>query len=288
MSGARRLRELLDRGSPVVVPLALDPISARWAEAAGFEVLYLGGGTLGYQKTATEANISLTQMVQAGVEIGAASELPVILDGTCGWGDPMHMHHTVAMAEAAGFAAIEIEDQLVPRRAHHHVGIEHLIPTELMVAKIQESVAARRDPDFVIIARTNACRTDDAEEALRRCEAYRAAGADVIYPLHRETEQARFIGERFDGPLLYAWWAGPTRDGEMGLDELGRLGYRLVVDGGTPFFAAQKALRLCYEALAKGLPDPTIGADHFAEERLVHQVIDLPKLLDVELRTVER
>src|SRR5271165_3861695 len=164
MSTARRLREILDRQTPTVVPLALDPISARWAEAAGFEALYLGGGTMGYAKTATEANLSLTQMVQAGIEIGAVSRLPVILDGTSGWGDPMHIHHTMAMAEAAGFAAIEIEDQLVPRRAHHHIGIEHLIPAELMVQKIQEAVAARQDPDFVIIARTNALRSAGVDE----------------------------------------------------------------------------------------------------------------------------
>jgi len=287
MSTARRLREILDRQTPTVVPLALDPISARWAEAAGFEALYLGGGTMGYAKTATEANLSLTQMVQAGIEIGAVSRLPVILDGTSGWGDPMHIHHTMAMAEAAGFAAIEIEDQLVPRRAHHHIGIEHLIPAELMVQKIQEAVAARQDPDFVIIARTNALRSAGVDEAIRRAEAYREAGADVLYLLHKEVEQARIVGERVEGPLLYPWWAGPAAPGEMSIDELGQLGFRLIVDGGTPFFAAQKALRLSYEALAKGLPDPTIGSDHAAEERLVHTVIGLQKLLDIERRTVE-
>ena len=183
-SGAARLRELIARDLPPVVPLVLDPISAKLAQGAGFEALYLGGGTLGYVKTCTEANLTLTQLAQTGLEIRAACDLPLILDGACGWGDPMHLHHTIAMSEAAGFAAIEIEDQLLPKRAHHHIGIEHLIPMDLMVHKIREAVAARRDPDFVIIGRTNACRTDGLDEALRRAEAYRRAGADMLLVLH--------------------------------------------------------------------------------------------------------
>ena len=80
----------------------------------------------------------------------------------------MHMHRTIGMSEAAGFAAIEIEDQLVPKRAHHHAGIEHMIPAELMAAKVKEAVAARRNPDFLIIGRTNAVRASTMDDALRR------------------------------------------------------------------------------------------------------------------------
>ena len=103
----------------------------------------------------TEANLTLTEMVRIGLDIRTASRLPLILDGACGWGDPMHLHRTINMVEAAGFAGIEIEDQLLPKRAHHHIGIEHLIPMELMAAKIRGAVRARRDPKFVIIGRTN-------------------------------------------------------------------------------------------------------------------------------------
>src|ERR1044072_7585676 len=92
----------------------------------------------------------------------------------------MHMHRNIGMAEAAGFEAIEIEDQLVPKRAHHHVGVEHMIPIELMAAKIKEAVAARRRPAFLIVGRTNAVRPSTMDDALRRCEAYRRAGADLV------------------------------------------------------------------------------------------------------------
>jgi methylisocitrate lyase len=110
---------------PVTAPLVLNPLMARMVEAAGFPAGYLGGGATGYQKVALEANLNLTEMCQAALDIGAVSRLPLILDGACGYGDPMHMHRTIGMSEAAGFAAIEIEDQLVPKRAHHHIGIEH-------------------------------------------------------------------------------------------------------------------------------------------------------------------
>src|SRR5437667_10465616 len=140
------LRALIRRPMPVTAPLVLNPLMARMAEAAGFPAGYLGGGSTGYQKVALEANLNVTEMCQTAIEIGAVSSLPLILDGACGYGDPMHMHRTIGMSEAAGFAAIEIEDQLVPKRAHPHVGTEHMIPAEPIAAQVTEAGAARRGP----------------------------------------------------------------------------------------------------------------------------------------------
>jgi 2-methylisocitrate lyase-like PEP mutase family enzyme len=280
------LRSLIQRTTPTVVPLVLDPISALMAQAEGFEAMYLGGGMMGYLKTSTEAHLSLTQMAQAGLEIRAASTLPLILDGQCGWGDPMHMQHTVATAEAAGFAAIEIEDQLMPKRVHHHVNIEHLISQDLMVEKIKVAVATRRSPDFVVIGRTNACRTSTLDDALRRAEAYRHAGADMLLVLPKSPEQARDIGERIEGPLFYMMLGGLPSIG-MSMTELGKLGYRLIIDSVTPFLARQKALRLSYSALAQGLPDPTLGSGADDEVKHIHYLLGLNALLEIERRTVE-
>src|SRR5260370_15541665 len=114
------------------------------------------------------------------------------------------MRRTIGMSEAAGFAGIEIEDQLVPKRAHHHVGIEHMIPAELMAAKVEAAVGARRSPDFLIIARTNGVRASTMDDALRRGEIYRKAGADVLLLSMAHTpEQLRAIAERLGGPLMY-------------------------------------------------------------------------------------
>ena len=108
------LKTMLTGKTVVVAPLVFDPLGARLAEQAGFKALYLGGGALGYLKTVTEANLGLAEMVQAGHDIMAATGVPLILDGACGWGDAMHMRRTIRACEAAGFGAIEIEDQIMP------------------------------------------------------------------------------------------------------------------------------------------------------------------------------
>src|SRR5215475_11801720 len=190
------LPSLTEGSRPVTAPLVLNPLMAKMVERAGFTAGYLGGGATGYAKVALEANLNVTEMCQAALDIHAVSSLPLILDGACGYGDPMHMHRTIGMAEAAGFAAIEIEDQLVPKRAHHHIGIEHMIPATLMAAKVRESLAARRRPEFLIIARTNAMRASTMDDALRRGEAYKKAGADVLLlSMAHKPEQLRAIAE---------------------------------------------------------------------------------------------
>ena len=219
------LKTKLNGPLPVTAPLVLNPLMARLVEDMGFGAGYLGGGSTGYQQVVLEANLNLTEMCQTAIDIRAVSSLPLIFDGACGFGDPMHMHRTIGMSEAAGFAAIEIEDQLVPKRAHHHIGIEHMIPLELMAAKVREAVAARRNPEFLIIARTNAMRRGDLDEALRRGEAYRAAGADVLLlAMARQPEQLRAIGERLGGPLMYLTGRGGLAGSGMTLGELGASG----------------------------------------------------------------
>jgi 2-methylisocitrate lyase-like PEP mutase family enzyme len=283
------LRSMLDGPEPVFAPLVLNPLMARLAERAGFPALYLGGGSLGYVTCFTEANLTVTEMAQAALDIRAACSLPLILDGACGWGDPMHMRRTIPLAEAAGFAAIEIEDQLLPKRAHHHVGIEHIIPLELMVAKVEEAVRARRSPDFLIIARTNAARQKNGlDEALRRGEAMRKAGADILLVLPGKPGEARIIGESLAGPKMFMMSGSRLTDSGMTVAELAGLGYRLFVDPTTPLMVMHRALRQCYAAMKAGQPDPLIGTDTRGEQHILHETIDLETLLEIERRTVER
>src|SRR5215475_11395270 len=109
-------RELMNGDDLIVAPCALNPIMARIAEDAGFRAVYMSGGSLGWLKCVTEANITLPEMAEIALDIRAVCGLPIILDAGGGWGDPAHVHRTIALTEAAGFAAIEIEDQLLPRR----------------------------------------------------------------------------------------------------------------------------------------------------------------------------
>jgi len=283
-----KIRDLLTGKHALLAPAVFNPLSAKLAEQAGFEVLYLGGGLLGYAKTVLEANLSLTEMVQAGIEIRAACNLPLILDGTCGWGDPMHVGFSVRAAEAAGFCAIEIEDQLLPKRAHHHVGIEHMIPQELMVAKVREAVRARRDGEFVIIARTNGVRASGMDDALSRATAYREAGADVLYISPRTPEETRFVGERLGPPLMFSLPGDGPQDLGMSLDELGALGYRLL-SVTTPALWFHRTMQQGYQALAAGKPVPALsGTSRKAEQDALHDTLGLDALLALEKATVEK
>ena len=283
------LRTLIRGPLPVTAPLVLNPLMARMVEAAGFPAGYLGGGATGYQKVALEANLNLTEMCQAALDIGAVSSLPLIFDAAAGFGDPMHMHRTIGMTEAAGFAAIEIEDQLLPKRAHHHIGIEHMIPLELMAAKVREAVAARRDPDLLIIARTNAARASNMDDALRRGEAYREAGADLLLlSSARRPEQLRTIAERLGAPLMLLTGRSGLRELGMTLEELGSLGYKIVADPSTPLMAAYSAWKKVYADLADGFGiNVTAAPDWGALEKEMFGVIGLEQLLEIERATVE-
>ena len=288
-TAAAALRALIARPLPPTIPLVLDPLSALQAEDAGFEAFYLGGGTMGYQTASTEAALPLSVMCHMASAIGAASPKPIILDGQCGWGDPMHMDYTIRMAEAAGIAGIEIEDQLMPKRVHHHIGIEHLIPLEIMIEKVRVAVEARRDKDFLIIARTNALRGPGGrDEALRRGEAFMKAGADMLLLLPKTPEDAAFVGERLDAPKFYMTGGWDLPGIGMSREELAALGYRLVVDAVTPFYARFSAARRSYDAIANWEVDPTLKGNYGVEHEHVHRLIGLQRLLEIERRTVEK
>ncbi|HUZ77282.1 MAG TPA: isocitrate lyase/PEP mutase family protein [Chloroflexota bacterium] len=281
------LRELIAGPTAVTAPLVLNPLMARLAQAAGFRAGYLGGGSTGYEKAVLEANLNLTEMCQAALDIRAVSGLPLILDAACGFGDPMHMHRTIGMVEAAGFAAIEIEDQILPKRAHHHIGIEHMIPQELMEAKLAEAARARRSNELLIIGRTNAVRNTGMDDALRRCEAYRRAGADVLLPMPRTPEQMRELGERLGPPLMYLAGRGGVATAGVTLAEMESWGYRVVADSSTPLLAAFLAWKQVYAELAQGFSAGTSSQWHKAEQEMM-AAVGLEELLVIERATVER
>lgn len=286
---AANLRQMIAGAHPVCAPLVLNPLMAKLAAKAGFPALYLGGGAMGYQKVYLEANLAISEMCDAGLEVRAAVDLPLILDAAAGFGDPMHVRRTMTMCEAAGFAAIEIEDQWLPKRAHHHIGIEHLVDCELMVGKVEEAVAVRRNPDTLVVARTNATRQISPDEAMRRLEAYRRAGADLLLPMPRTPEEARFFGERLGGPMLHLLPLGGVTATRMTAQELHDLGYPLLVDTQTPLIAAYEAMRAVYAEMAGAFAvtsRPTTDYETLRDE--LHDTIDLEALLATERRTVEK
>jgi methylisocitrate lyase len=285
----KTLKEMIQGPELIVAPVALNPMMARLAEDAGFKAVYLSGGSLGWLKCVTEANLNLTDMVELGVDIRGATRIPIVLDAGGGWGEPVHIHRTVAMCEVAGFAAIEIEDQYLPRRVQHHIGEENLIPPESMVYKIREAVAARTDPDMIIIGRTNAQRLYGLDEALRRGEMYHRAGADMLFIHSRKPDELRRIGERLPGPLMMFAPEDGFATFEMSPADLAKLGFRLAASSGTAFAAMYKAIRQSYECLARDELDPFLGAGGAVKEmKRAHETTGLAKLLEIEKRTTER
>ncbi len=282
------LKDLVRGDELVVAPVALNPIMARLAEAAGFKAIYLSGGSLGWVKCVTEANLTLPEMADIALDMRTVCRLPIILDAGGGWGDPAHMHRTIALTEAAGFAAIELEDQLLPRHFEHHVGVENLVTLDLVVKKIEEAVAARTDPNLIIIGRTNARRLHGLDEALRRAEALKVAGADMLFIHSRDAEEMRIIGERLPAPLMT--FAPPDGFAEFPLKErdLAKLGYRIAASSGTAFAAMHKAIKQSYECLARGKLDPFLGRGGAEREmKEAHKTCDLDRFLAVERRTMK-
>jgi len=241
-------RAALSAPEPVLAPLALDALTARLAESAGYGAVYLSGGALGYAHAVSEALLSLTELADTAHHLTARTGLPLIVDGGVGFGDPVHVHRTIGMIEATGAAAIEIEDQVAPKRASHHRHIEHLISTEEMVAKIAVAVEARTDPDFLLIARTGAVSNESWEAAIERCSAYREAGADILMLFPDSWDRWAEARQRLDAPL-----AGMTMFDRRTPEQWAELGWALIIDPMTGQVVAFDAVRQAYAGyLAEG------------------------------------
>ena len=280
------LKTLIEGDELVVAPVVLNPIMAVLARDAGFKAAYVSGGSLGWLKCVTEANLGVHEMAQLALDIRSACNLPLVLDAGGGWGDPVHMHRTMAMSEAAGYAALEVEDQFLPRRVHHHLGTERLIEPEAMVQKIRELAAARSNPRTLIIARTNALRVNGMGDALRRAEMFHKAGADMLFVHTRDAEQIRVIGERLPKPLMI--FAPGDGFGRFPLSrkDLFGLGFRLAASSGSAFAAMYKAVRQSYECLAQDQLDPFLGQGGVAQQlKAAHATCRLQDLIDIERRT---
>jgi methylisocitrate lyase len=283
-----KLKDLIDGPDLIVAPCALNPIMAQMAAEAGFKAAYLSGGSLGWYKGVTEAGLSLTEMIQVVVDIRTVTPIPVVLDAGGGWGDPVHIHRTIAMSEAAGVQCIEIEDQLLPRRVEHHIGIDNLVTPELAAARIREAVAARTDPNLVIVGRTNAIRVGGVDDALRRAEMMKKAGADMLFVYGRKPEDMRHFAERLPAPLMTfappdGWSTFPVSKAEMA-----KMGYRLAASSGSAFAAMVRAVRQSYECLAQDKMDPFLGPGGAEKEmKAAHKVTGLDRLLEIERRTMK-
>jgi 2-methylisocitrate lyase-like PEP mutase family enzyme len=228
-SAGALLRAALEDQPPVVAPGVFDGLSAHLARRAGFAAVYASGGAIARSMGLPDLGLAgMAEVAGRLREIVEAADCPVLADGDTGHGTALHVRRTVRTFERLGLAGLHIEDQGFPKRCGHIEG-KSLIPVSEMSGKIAAAVAARRDPDFVIAARTDAIAVDGFDAAMARAAAYREAGADLLFVEAPETaEQVAEIPKHLAGPLMINMFRG-GRTPFMPPRRLGELGYRLVI-----------------------------------------------------------
>ena len=268
--------------APVIAPLCLDPLMARLAAQAGFTWGYVSGGALGYSYAVSEALLTLSEIASVTRRITQRCGLNLIVDVGVGFGDPVHVARTVWEIEQSGAVGIEIEDQVAPKRVSHHRGIEHLVPTQEMVQKIEQAAAARKSDDFIIIARTGAVKNESFEDALARLRAYHDAGADVLMLMPEGDAQIEAARQALDAPLATITAMDRANTGSWPAS-----GWNLVIDPFTAQVAAVAAVQDAYQAFNNS---GRTGLDLKALFALYNQLdtlAGLPELYAIEDVTTE-
>ncbi len=241
------LRQRLNQPGLLVAPGVFDMVSLRLADTFGFDALYMTGyGTVASHMGLPDAGLATySDMVGRVTAMAGMARTPLIADADTGYGGLLNMRHTIRGYEAAGAAAIQLEDQEFPKKCGHTPG-RRVIPMDDMVRKIRVAVEARTDPNFLIIARTDARTSLGLDEALRRAEAYAKAGADILFVESPESEEEmRRIGRSFDVPLL-ANMVERGRTPVLSRDELESIGYKLAIFPVTALLAAVQAMTQVY------------------------------------------
>jgi 2,3-dimethylmalate lyase len=284
-SGPGRLRELLARPDPILAPGVFDGLGARLVEEAGFPAVYMTGfGTAAALLGRPDVGLlTMTEMVENAARIAAACDLPVIADADTGYGNALNMIRTVQEYERAGVAAIHIEDQVAPKKCGHMEG-KQVVPLPEMEAKIRAAVAARRSPDFVIIARTDARAVEGLDRAIERARRYGEAGADVLFVEAAESEGeisdvARALG---DFQLLFNWAEG-GKTPPVDYDTLAALGFKIVIFPIATLLGTTAWIRSALAEIRKaGTPLPIL--DELPRFGEFLDFIGLPEIRDLEQR----
>ena len=283
------LREMLAQPGIIVGCGIYGPLPAKIMERAGFKYVSLGGYDLGAHLVTSEPLLCLEEVVRTARYITAAVNIPLQVDVGAGFGEPLHVMRTVQEIESAGVAAIQIEDQIYPKRAHYHKGIEHIIPVEEMIAKLKAAQMARRDPDLVIKARTDALRTHGLAEAIRRGNLYLEAGADMVHIYPNNVEEAKRAPKEIAGPVSTQNSTGNLLDRPLFTNrEIEDMGYKMVTQGISATLMAAKAVKEMAEKIY-ALQQPVMEAEEMrAMRRYVEDTIGLNRMYQMERETVER
>jgi 2,3-dimethylmalate lyase len=235
----------------ISAPGIFEMISARIADGMGFECLYMTGyGVVASYLGLPDAGIATyTDMVDRVGQFGQVTRTPFIADGDTGYGGLLNVQQTVRGYERAGACGIQLEDQEFPKKCGHMLG-RRVISAEEMAAKVRVAAESREDPNFLIIARTDARTGNGLDDALRRAEAYLRAGADVLFIESPESvEEMRRIGETFRGTPLLANMVEGGRTPVLDARSLEQIGYRIAIFPALGFLAMAAAVEQAYAGL---------------------------------------
>ena len=285
-----RLRRRMAEPGLIVVPYCFDPLTARIAARLGFECVGVGGYVLGAALATSEPLMTMTELVEHSARIARSVDVPLKVDAGAGYGDPLHVMRTVRELEAAGVAAVHIEDQVFPKRALYHRDYqEHTIPAEEMATKIRYACQARRDKDFVIIARTDAMQTHGYAEGVRRANLYAEAGADAVMLFPNNADEARRAPKDCHVPLNYVIsWGNRVGRPVYTTAELEDMGYKLATDAVSTVLASYRAVHDALTSL-KQTGSTNLGAEQaVAARKAIEDTIGLEEYYRVEEETVER
>ncbi len=267
----------------IVAPGIYDAYGARFVEQAGFQAIYMTGNGVSASLLGRPdvGLIDLTLIANHARRVAACVEIPLICDADTGYGNAVNVRRTVEEFESAGVSAIHLEDQVAPKRCGHLPGSRPVVTAEEHVGKIEAAIAARRDPDFIIIARTDAATGHGLDEAIRRGKAYRTAGADVVFVELKGSpniiEDLRRVTLEIDAPcLVNVEEAGKV--GELSAAELEKLGFRIAIYPGLARYAAGFAIREALNILKRD------GSTRQARERMLtfKEYNEALKLTEVE------
>jgi 2-methylisocitrate lyase-like PEP mutase family enzyme len=280
-------RQMLREPGIEIQPAVYDPLGARIAEDVGFTLIGIGGYAVGAHLATSEPLTSLDDMARITRQISLVCNLPIMVDAGAGWGEPLHVMHTVRVLEQAGAASIHLEDQYFPKRVQYHRGVEEVIPTDEMVLKIRAALQARRDPEFAIVARSDAMRTHDYDEGIRRARAYVEAGADAILLFPNTEEETKAVPKDLPGvPLVYVNSTGNRFGrGVFSAAKLGAWGWKIVFDAISTTNVAAHAIK-SYMSTLKQTGEPGLDPEQVTAGRLdVERIIGLNELYDLEKAT---
>jgi methylisocitrate lyase len=281
-------REMLAAPGIIHAPIAHDPITARIAEQVGFRCLDLGGYALGASSCVPEPLLCLEEFMIATRRITAAVNIPLMVDGGAGFGDATYVIRTINELERAGAASVHIEDQVYPKRVHYHKGIEHVISAEEMCEKIQYAVRARRDPDFVIAARTDSMRTHDYAEGIRRSNLYVEAGADMVMIFPNTVEEALKAPKEVRAPLIYVNSEG-NRLGRpiLAIEQLESAGYKMVNDAISAINVIYSSVHELFSRMRQTGRSGLDAAMTLKTRKAIEDAMGLDEYYKIEAETVE-